>query len=392
MIVNLKRLRVLFSCVGGDGHFHPLVPLARAFADSGHEVAFSTAPSLRERVESAGFSFHGAGIDPGERIARAGARHAEILKLPPDERRAFIYPLLFGSIDAPAKIDELRSIVGAWTPDLVVHDSCDLAAPLAAAERELPSVHHSFGRMVPPAIIAVAGPVTEPLWRTAGLAPDAYSGMFRGIYVDIAPPSFQTETVPAGVRVERLRSASLDAPATERAPSWLAHLPERPTVYVTLGTVHNDLSVFRLLLDAFADVDCNVIATVGRNKDPVELMPIPSNAWVERYISQALVLPHAAVVVSHGGSGSTLAALAHGLPILFVPQGADQFENAAQVQALGAGLRLVPDELTVPAARSALESLLSDASYRARAQQVAAEIAAMPGPSALVPVLIDAVS
>lgn len=384
-------LRILFSCVGGDGHFHPLVPLARAFADSGHEVAFATAPSLRERVEKAGFAFHSAGIEPAERLARAGARRAEILTLPPDERRAFIFPLLFGSIDAPAKIDALRSIVAAWEPALVVHDSCDLAAALAAAERDLPSINHSFGRMIPPAIVAAAEPVTEPLWRAAGMTPLPYAGMFRGIFVDIAPPSFQTEKVPDGVRVEHLRSASLDAPPTERAPDWLAELPERPTVYVTLGTVHNDLSVFRLLLEAFADVDCNVVATVGANKDPAELAPLPDNARVERYISQALILPHADVVVSHGGSGSTLAALAYGLPILFVPQGADQFENAAQVQALGAGLRLVPDELTVPAARSALESLLADGSYRERAETLAEEIAAMPDPSALVPVLVDLV-
>ena len=180
----------------------------------------SNAPSRRA------FSFHGAGgIEPTIGTARAGARLAEILTLPPDERRAFIYPLLFGSIDAPAKIDELRSIVGTWRPDLVVHDSCDLAAPLAAAERDLPSVHHSFGRMVPPAIVAAAEPVTEPLWRAAGLEPEPYAGMFRGIYVDIAPPSFQTETVPAGVRVEQLRSASLDTPATERTPTGSRNSP-----------------------------------------------------------------------------------------------------------------------------------------------------------------------
>jgi UDP:flavonoid glycosyltransferase YjiC (YdhE family) len=384
------RLRVLFSCVGGDGHFIPLVPLARAFADRGHDVAFVTAASQRERAESAGFSFHAAGIEPHERGARAGARRAEIFKLPPDERRALIYPLLFGSIDAPAKIDELRSFVGNWAPDLVIHDSCDLAAPVVAAERGLPSVHHSFGRMVPPAVVAGAGSVTEPLWRAAGLTPEPYCGMFRGTYIDIAPPSFQSETVPAGVHVERMRSASLDAPSTERSPDWLEQLPDRPTVYVTLGTVHNVLPVFRLLLDAFATVDCNVVATIGRDNDPAELAPLPDNARVEQYIPQALVLPQASIVVSHGGSGSTLAALAYGLPILFVPQGADQFENAAQVHALGAGLRLVPDELTVAAARSALESLLSDASYRERAQNVAAEIAAMPDPSAVVPLLVPA--
>jgi UDP:flavonoid glycosyltransferase YjiC (YdhE family) len=364
------------------------VPLARAFADGGHEVAFVSAESTRAAAEAAGFTFHAAGIEPGERQARAGARRDEIFKLPPDERRAFIFPLLFGEIDAPRKIDALRSRARAWQPEIVVHDSCDLAAPVVAAEQGLPSVHHSFGRMVPPAIVAGADSVTEPLWRAAGLAPEPYSGMFRGTYVDIAPPSFQSEKVPEGVRVEPMRSASLDAPAAETAPDWLHDLPERPTVYVTLGTVHNDLAVFRLLLDAFSTIDCNVVATVGRTNDPAELDPLPDNARVERYISQALVLPHASIVVSHGGSGSTLAALAYGLPMLFVPQGADQFENAAQVQSLGAGVRLVPDELTASSARAALESLLGDPSYRERAQQVAAEIAAMPDPAAVAPLLL----
>ena len=383
-------MRILFSCVGGDGHFIPLVPLARAFADSGHDVAFATAPSQRSRAESAGFAFHAAGIEPAERLVRSEPQRAEIFQAPPDERRRLIYPLLFGSIDAPAKLGELRAFADTWAPDLIVYDSCDLAAPLVAAERDLPSVHHTFGRMVPPAIIAGAAAETEPLWRAAGLPPEPYSGMFRGIFLDIAPPSFQTETVPDGVRVEHMRSASLDAPPGERAPDWLAQLPDRPTVYVTLGTVHNALSVFRLLLDAFADVDCNVIATIGRGHDPAELVPLPGNAYVERYVSQALVLPHADVVVSHGGSGSTLGALAYGLPILFVPQFADQFENAAQVQSLGAGVRLLPDDLTTGTARSALDRLLGDASFRERAQEVAREIAAMPEPSELVPVLLPA--
>ena len=320
---------------------------------------------------------------------RAGARRNEILALPPDQRRALIYPLLFGSVDAPTKIEDLRLAVASWSPDLVVHDSCDLAAPAAAAERNLPSVHHSFGRMVPPAVVAAAGSVTEPLWRDAGLTPEPYAGMFRGIYVDIAPPSFQTERPPPGVHVEPLRPVSFDARA-ERAPDWLDRL-SGPIVYVTLGTVHNELAVFRVLLEAFATVACNVIATIGRDKDPDALAPLPDNAHVERYIPQALVLPHVSVVVSHGGSGSTLAALAHGLPTLFVPQAADQFENSARVQAIGAGVRLLPDELDVATASVALESLLGDPAYRERAQDVAAEIAAMPDPSALVPMLIDAI-
>ena len=357
------------------------MPLARAFVQAGHDVAFTTSPYFKEHVEAAGFSFLPAGIDHAERWARFQPFRAEHLALPLEARRGFLFPHMFGMIEAPAKIEELRERVRTWEPDLIVHDSADLAAPVAAEEAAIPSVNHSFGRLVPVDIVEVAA-------TKAGLSEDPLGGMFRGIYLDIAPPSFQTEAFPPGARVEHLRPVAVDPPATERAPEWLDHLPERPTVYVTLGTVFNDLSVFRVLLDALADVDCNVIATVGSRSDLAELGPIPENAHVEGYISQSLVLPLTSVVVAHGGSGSTLAALAHGLPMLVAPQGADQFENAQQCVAIGAGKLLLPEELTAQAARKAVVSILEDATHRERAQGVAEEIAEMPEPAALVPTLV----
>ena len=338
------------------------MPLAHAFAEAGHEVAFTTSPYFKEHVEAAGFSFLPAGIDHAERWARFEPFQAEHLALPLEERRAFLFPHMFGTIEAPAKIEELRALVRAWQPDLIVHDSADLAAPVAAEEAGVPSVNHSFGRLVPVDVVAAAA-------SAAGLSTDPLGGMFRGVYVDIAPPSFQTEALPAGARVERLRPVPVEPPATERAPEWLDRLPDRPTVYVTLGTVFNDLSVFRVLLDALADVECNVIATVGPRSDPGELAPIPENAHVERYISQSLVLPLASVAVAHGGAGSTLAALAHGLPMLVVPQGADQFENAQQCVAIGVGKLLLPHELTAQAAREAVVSLLEEDQHRESARK-----------------------
>ena len=358
------------------------MPLARAFARAGHEVAFATSPYFKEHVEAAGFSFLPAGIDHAERWARFEPFKAEHLSLPLEERRAFLFPHMFGTIEAPAKIDDLREIVRAWQPDLIIHDSADLAAPVAAEEAGVLSVNHSFGRLVPVDIVAAAA-------SAAGLSADPLGGMFRGIYVDIAPPSFQTEALPAGARVEHLRPVPVEPPSTERALEWLDGLPERPTVYVTLGTVFNDLSVFRVLLDALADVDCNVIATVGPRSDPAELAPIPENGHVVRYISQSLVLPLSSVAITHGGSGSTLAALAHGLPMLVVPQGADQFENAAQCVSIGAAQLLLPPELTVETARSAVSALVTEPSYREGACRVAGEIREMPGPETLVPILLD---
>ena len=129
---------------------------------------------------------------------------------------------------------------------------------------------------------------TEALWRDAGLEPEPYGGMFRGLYLDICPPSFQTELPPPGTRVEHLRP-EFDPDLRARVPDWFEELPDRPLVYVTLGTVHNDLRVFRVLLDGLDGLDCNVIATIGRDNDPAELEPIPPNARVERYIPQSLL-------------------------------------------------------------------------------------------------------
>lgn len=216
-----------------------------------------------------------------------------------------------------------------------------------------------------------------------GLEPEPLCGAFRGLYLDICPPSFQSEPFPEGAGKQPLRPTFPAEPA-EQQPPWLDRMPDRPTVYVTLGTAFNDLSIFRLLLDALADVDCNVVATVGRDNDPAALGVPPGNAIVERYVSQSLVLPRAAATVGHGGSGSTLAALAEGLPMLLLPQGADQFENAGQARAIGAARVLMPGELTEDAVRAAVTTLLEDLSYGAAAQALAAEIAAMPDPREVV--------
>ena len=155
-----------------------------------------------------------------------------------------------------------------------------------------------------------------------------------------------------------------------------------------LGTIFNDLPRFRLVLDAVADLDCNVIVTVGRNNDPAALEPLPDNAIVERYIPQAQVLPHCNLIVGHGGSGSMFAALAHGLPQLLLPQGADQFDNANACVAAGAARMLMPAQLTADAVRAETSILVDDRSYGERASEIADEIAAMPSAADVASLLV----
>jgi UDP:flavonoid glycosyltransferase YjiC (YdhE family) len=101
---------------------------------------------------------------------------------------------------------------------------------------------------------------------------------------------------------------------------------------------------------------------------------------VERYVPQTLVLDRCDVVASHAGSGTLLAALARGIPQLCLPQGGDQFGNAASCARVGAGLALRPEEADRKAISEALQQLLADPSFRRSAAMVASEIEEMPSP------------
>jgi UDP:flavonoid glycosyltransferase YjiC (YdhE family) len=112
----------------------------------------------------------------------------------------------------------------------------------------------------------------------------------------------------------------------------------------------------------------------------------PPNVHVEQWVPQAAVLAHASAVVCHGGSGTTLGALAAGIPLVVVPLFADQPENARRVAEVGAGIAVGPEapsesiRSTVdPAAvREAVEAVLADGGYQAAAARLADEIRALP--------------
>ena len=184
-----------------------------------------------------------------------------------------------------------------------------------------------------------------------------------------------------------------DAGRVAGLPGWVADLPARPTIYVTMGTVFNkSAEVFGTVLEGLRDEDVNVIVTVGETGDPALLGPQPDNVHVERFIPQSQLLPHCDLLVSHAGSGAMVGALAAGVPMLAVPQGADQFVNAEAIVRFGAGLRLLPAELTAVAVRDATRQLLTDRRFAdvARAEQAA--IREMPTPESVVPLLEALVS
>jgi UDP:flavonoid glycosyltransferase YjiC (YdhE family) len=380
-------VRVLCSCLPGFGHFHPMVPLARAVTEAGHEVAFATAPRFSERVVApAGFLAFPAGVSPVV-VEEETAGLPEVAALGPRD----VWPFgahMFAGVAAARKVPDLVEVVERWDPALVVHGAIDFAGPVAAARAGLPSVNHGVGALQPREFWELSGGVVGPLWDQWGVEPGPLGGMFRYLYLDVCPPSFQSSDIAMVPVRHPLRPVPFDTPTGGELPRWVASLPDRPTVYVTLGTIFNATpSLFETLLDGLREEPFNVIVTVGPDRDPEELGLQPDNVRVERYIPQSLLFPYCDAVVCHGGSGTVLAALSWGLPLLVVPQGANQFWNAERCAELGLGALLAESDISPAAVRGAVHALLEEPRYRAAAGRIRDEIARMPPPDEAVPEL-----
>jgi UDP:flavonoid glycosyltransferase YjiC (YdhE family) len=157
--------------------------------------------------------------------------------------------------------------------------------------------------------------------------------------------------------------------------SVVAHLPEAT-------------AVFRAALDAVAGLPARVLLTVGRAFDLTTLGPVPDNVRVEAWVAQDEVVGHAALVVCHGGSGTTFGALAAGVPLVVCPLFADQSRNGEAVERAGAGVvidgeippagglrSLGPEDAA--ALRAGIEAVLSDPSCADGAKRIASEMAQM---------------
>jgi UDP:flavonoid glycosyltransferase YjiC (YdhE family) len=130
-------------------------------------------------------------------------------------------------------------------------------------------------------------------------------------------------------------------------------------------------AVYPKALEAAADLPLRVLFTIGGGN--LDLGPVPSNVHVERWVAQeADVLGQAAAIVYHGGFGTTLGALAAGLPMVVVPLFGDQPQNGVRIASAGAGM-VASDGI-----RGAIERVLGDHAYRRAARAIADEMRALP--------------
>ena len=202
---------------------------------------------------------------------------------------------------------------------------------------------------------------------------------FRYLQLSFAPDGLGDSDAEAAPTCHRFRPIEPPSDDAEPAPSWLAALPQRPTVYATLGTVYNGTDLLAAIIEGLATECINLVVTVGTNHDPSGFGPQPAHVRIERWIDQQVLMPYCDAVVTHGGYGTVSASLSAGLPLVLIPISADQPGNAERCAALGVGRIVGPDERTPAAIRSATRAVLEDPAHRRAARAIAREAHSRPG-------------
>jgi UDP:flavonoid glycosyltransferase YjiC (YdhE family) len=361
--------RILWLNWSGGGNLPPSLGIARVLTERGHAVAFAGRPEMVPRVKTAGF-----------RAIEITQAYAQVDRYPQGHfmTRAACY------LTSPAVEAQIQSIVAAETPDLVAIDAMFPAALAHAAE---------FGR---PAVVFVHTFVFRQLdmWRR-------FFGIFDGMRQEAGfggLPALDELWRPR----ERIVSTSLGRFDAAPLPGWemVRHVgpvleDERfalpavlpwpasdttPLVMVSFSTGFEQRNVDKLqrALDALADLPIHVLVTTGGIVAPNELAT-PANAIVFDYAAHDPIIKRAALVVTHGGHGTAMRTLRHGVPMVIIPGPAgDQPYVAAAVQEWGAGRALAGDA-GVEAIRAAAQEVLSTPSFQRNARQRALSLADVNG-------------
>ncbi len=375
-------MRVLFTTNPGSGHWQPLIPFADALRATGHEAAFAATPAACAAISALEYPCFLAGEDETAEEAHDLRQRMAVYGA---DASAWVWPRVFAGTWAERRLPDLLAICEEWQPAVLVRENTEFAGCIAAERRGLPHGAVQVTAWRPWFHPLIAEPLNH-LRTSVDLPPDPDQSMlYRYLLIVPAPPGFHDPAHPLPATARAVRHVPFDRSGDERLPTWVSDLPNQPVVYATMGTAFNQVpGILEAILVGLRDEPITLIMTTGRDRDPASFGPQPSHVHIERYVPQSLLFPRCDLVLTHGGSGTVMTALDHGLPMVLVPVSADQPDNARRCEQIGVAHVIPADNRTPEMMRDAVREVLGDPRYRSNAQRLREEMERLPGPEHVV--------
>lgn len=354
-------MRILLITNPLYGHLNPMLPVARAARRAGHEVVVAAAADIAPLAQGEGLATWPVGMTHAEGGGNVQASW-----------------LAYFEAGARARIADLLPRCEAWRPDWVIHEETELAGPVVAAMLGARSLVHGLGPHPPMRLLPW---FSEAIGRLspAGTGLRVLDAWRAATYLCPCPPGLRPADEVIWRDARTLRPETPGEDGDVALMRRIDQLPHTRNVFVTLGTVYGgNVAALAAAIEGLRRLEVNLIVAAGPQGDPGLLQAGHEAVLVERFVPLARVLRRCVAVVSQGGSGVMLGAMARGLPQLMLPQGADQFRNAEAAARTGAALAISPDAANAQAIGDAARRLLHEGCFTAAARGLRDEIAAMP--------------
>lgn len=353
-------MRVLFGGVPAAGHLFPLIPLAQALLAAGHDVVVASLDGAESLVAGLPFACPAPGVDWRRDIRALGASRlpaemARTVETNSADREAFV---ALAALVNDQVAESVTAFASSWRPDVVVYEYLFPAAAAAATVLGVPAVRHDLGFTdIAPLHAVMTKHMSVPMGEVLSL--------------DVAPPSM-------------IGGVSRGWPLRFGSYTGAGVVPPRtgPRIAVTLGTVPPKVGGFSTLdrvVTAAASVPAEFVLVMG-DMDITSLGGLPPGVTACGWVPWDALVRTSDAVIHHGGSGTALAALSHGVPQLVLPDGSDRFATATAVDQRGAGISARGADVSA----DLVSRLLTDSSLLGAAREVAAEIAGMPSVDSVV--------
>jgi MGT family glycosyltransferase len=377
--------KALFFNVPAHGHMNPTFPLVAELVQRGDQVIYYASETFQAAIEQTGATFRtiGSFFDEQTYVDENLVR--------------FAYRLISVTQDIlPAILPE----VTAEKPDYIIYDSLCvwgkciaqiLQVPAIASVTSLASIQPSlhpemFVTML--AILPIATrslfegrkefrkflAITRQLHETYHIPRPQITDVYENLAeLNIVYATKQLQLYPNSFNDTYKFVGPAIGIRPEAAPFALDELENKPIIYISLGTIFNAKENFyRLCLKAFGDLNYHVIMSVGSKTDIASLGTIPANFSVGAFLPQVQILQHTSLFITHAGMNSISEGLSAGVPLLMLPQAADQTFIARRIQQLGAGKVLDNTKLSAQILYNAATEILAQPAF----QKVSASVGA----------------